>query len=130
MTPIRAVLAVVMRGDQVLLVQRRNPPDAGLWGYPGGHIEPGETPEAAAMRELREETGVRAEVVKLLEVIEVRQEGFAFDLMAFACRHIAGDPVAADDVDDAAWVDIADVFAHARPMSRDVDKVLRRAMAR
>ena len=36
MTPIPAVLAVVIRDGKALLVQRANPPDAGLWGFPGG----------------------------------------------------------------------------------------------
>ena len=56
--PRLAVLAVVLRGEQVLLVRRANPPDAGLWGYPGGKVDWGETVEAAALRELAEETGL------------------------------------------------------------------------
>ncbi|MEZ5882333.1 MAG: NUDIX domain-containing protein [Paracoccaceae bacterium] len=58
--PVVAVLAVVIRGGRVLLVQRANPPDAGLWGFPGGKVEFGETLEQAAERELLEETGVTA----------------------------------------------------------------------
>ncbi|OWJ87584.1 NUDIX domain-containing protein, partial [Paracoccus yeei] len=53
--PVLAALAVLIdhdpdHGPRVLLVQRRNPPDAGLWGFPGGHVEPGETALAAAAR--------------------------------------------------------------------------------
>jgi 8-oxo-dGTP pyrophosphatase MutT (NUDIX family) len=50
-------------GVAVLLVARRHP-DAGtlLWGLPKGHVEPGETPPVAAVREVREETGIRAEI--------------------------------------------------------------------
>ena len=61
--PRLAALAVTLDGDggQVLLVQRRNPPDAARWGFPGGHVEPGETALAAAARELFEETGIKAE---------------------------------------------------------------------
>ena len=42
-SPVPAVIAVVIHGDRALLVRRANPPDAGLWGFPGGKIEFGET---------------------------------------------------------------------------------------
>ncbi|MBO1359592.1 NUDIX hydrolase [Acetobacter sacchari] len=60
--PRGAVLAVLRRSDDgaFLLVRRANPPDSGLWGFPGGKIEPGEGMFEAACRELREETGVSA----------------------------------------------------------------------
>src|SRR5499433_3734192 len=59
--PIVGVLAVVMRGDRVLVVRRANPPMPGRWGFPGGVLELGETVAQGAMRELFEETGVVAE---------------------------------------------------------------------
>jgi len=49
-TPIAAVIGVVLRGGQVLLVRRANQPDAGKWGFPGGKIEPGEPIQVAAAR--------------------------------------------------------------------------------
>ncbi len=58
MTPVLGVIAVVLRGDQVLLVQRGKAPDRGLWAYPGGAVNWGEPVARAALRELREETGV------------------------------------------------------------------------
>jgi 8-oxo-dGTP diphosphatase len=50
-------LCFLRRGDQVLLLQRAHPPNQGLWNGVGGHIEPGETPLAACLREVYEETG-------------------------------------------------------------------------
>lgn len=50
--PIAATIAVVIRDAQGLLVRRANPPDAGLWGFPGGKIDRGETIDAAAVRGL------------------------------------------------------------------------------
>ena len=68
--PIVGVLAVVMRGDRVLVVRRANPPMRGRWGFPGGVLELGETVAQGAMRELIEETGVAAESAGPLTVID------------------------------------------------------------
>jgi len=55
--PIRYTLCFLTRGEQVLLLHRRNPPNQGLWNGVGGHIEPGESPLASVLREVYEETG-------------------------------------------------------------------------
>ena len=64
--PIAAVIGVVLRGGDVLPVRRANPPDAGKWGFPDGKIEPGEAVQAAAVREVAEETGI---VARPLQVV-------------------------------------------------------------
>jgi 8-oxo-dGTP diphosphatase len=51
---------VVVRGNEVLFGLRRGAHGAGSWSFPGGHIEDGESPETCALRELEEETGLRA----------------------------------------------------------------------
>ena len=56
--PIASTDIVVLRKGQVLLLKRNINPLKGFWALPGGHIELGETPKQAAMRELREETGI------------------------------------------------------------------------
>ncbi|MFC7704372.1 NUDIX hydrolase [Plastorhodobacter daqingensis] len=133
--PRLAALAVLLRGSEVLLARRRNPPDAGLWGYPGGHVDAGESVAVAALRELREETGVIAEPLRYLGGLDVILPapggGWAhhFFLVPVLCRHVAGDPVPQDDVADAAWFPVARILARDLEMSVDVDTVLSEALA-
>lgn len=134
-SPVPAVIAVVIREGRALLVRRANPPDAGLWGFPGGKIEFGETVKAAAVRELLEETGVRAQaqdVVTTLDILvkdpsgEMRQH---FILIAVHCRWMSGDPVAGDDALEARWFPVADLDPARLPMSADVDAIARRVLS-
>lgn len=128
--PRLAALAVTLRGSDVLLVRRLNPPDAGLWGFPGGHVEPGETALAAAVRELREETGVTASprhYIDNVDVIRRAPDGrleFHFLLTAVLCDYISGEPAAADDALDAAWWPVRDVRAGRLELSANVAEVL------
>src|SRR5690349_4859297 len=108
-SPVPAVIAVVIREGRVLLVRRANPPDAGLWGFPGGKIEFGETVEAAAIRELLEETGVQGEaqdVLTTLDILVPSDDGGLrqhYILIAVRCRWLSGEPVAGDDALEARW---------------------------
>ena len=134
-TPRLAALAVVVRDGRVLLVRRRNEPDAGLWGFPGGHVEPGETCGECAAREAAEETGVVVLPRGLLTNVEVvrrrgpRGPGFHFVLVAVACDHVSGEPEAADDVSEARWVAVADVPAGRLALSRHVETLVSLAVA-
>ncbi|MEL6586959.1 MAG: NUDIX hydrolase [Pseudomonadota bacterium] len=126
--PLIGALAVVTRGEDVLLVQRGKEPNRGLWGFPGGHVEWGETVQHAAVRELREETGVIATPGAYLGNLDLMTHGpnGAVDrhylLVAVACAWVHGDPVADDDADDAAWVPRGAL--PSLPQSRNVDTVL------
>lgn len=130
--PIVAVLAVVIHDGKVLLVQRANPPDAGLWGFPGGKVEFGETLLAAAERELFEETGVTAvaeQVFTAVDAYDRSDEGPLrqhFVLVAVRCQWRAGVPVAADDALDAKWIALQDMETSG-VLSRDVALVARQA---
>ncbi len=133
--PVLAALAVLVEDDRVLLVRRTNPPDAGLWGYPGGRVKPGETVFAAAERELAEETGVAGEARDFLALIDViRHEGNTlahhFALAAILCARRTGEPVAADDVSETAWVPLAELLDGRLATSDRVAEVARLARER
>ncbi|WP_371168928.1 NUDIX hydrolase [Aliiroseovarius sp. 2305UL8-7] len=135
--PTVAVLAIVLRDGKAALVQRKNAPDAGLWGFPGGRLEYGETLGQGACRELAEETGITATPGPLVDVQEVfrpleRAPGqtpdFHFLLMGVLCTYVGGEPVAADDALDAQFVPYDDVFRSRLDLCPDVGDMLRKAI--
>ena len=134
--PLLGAIAVLVHDGHVLLARRMKEPDAGLWGFPGGHVELGETALAAAARELLEETGVTARPIGYLTNIDVIIPDAAggtamhFLLAAVHCRYEAGVPAPDDDVSDAAWIPVEKVLSRELPMSEDVDTVVRLALAR
>ena len=119
--PIVAVLTIVLRGEQALIVSRANPPNQGRWGFPGGVLELGETVAEGAMRELLEETGIVAEPAGWLDVhdaISRDDEGrvqFHYALIAVRGVWRSGDGIAADDAAACAWVSREDIIAEKSP---------------
>ena len=128
-------VAVLVHRRRLLLVRRRHPPDAGLWGCPGGKIEGGETIGQAAARELREETGVLAHPLRLLTPFEViRRDAKGqllghFILVPVLCRWRSGTPTAASDALDAAWFEIDGLVQRRPSLSEHVPALAHEALA-
>jgi 8-oxo-dGTP diphosphatase len=110
-TPVPAVSVVCLRGDSVLLIRRGTPPRLGEWSLPGGRIEPGERAVDAALRELREETGVEAEITGLIDVVDglFPEAGRHYVLIDYAARWVSGEPVAGDDALEARFVALDEI---------------------
>ncbi|MBB4264722.1 NUDIX hydrolase [Roseospira visakhapatnamensis] len=131
--PVAATIAAVFHEGRILLVRRANPPDMGRWGFPGGKIDFGETIESAAVRELFEETGVRARAGRVFTAVDVfdRDEGGClrrhFLLIAVLCHWVSGTPVAGDDALEARWFRLDDLDEAGLALSLDVAKVARLA---
>ena len=115
--PYVGVGIVVFRGDEVLLVERAKPPIRNRWSIPGGAQETGETVHEAALRELMEETGLEADLIGLIDVVDsiTRDQDsrvqFHYTLVDFAAEWRSGEAAAADDVAAVRWVPIADIEA-------------------
>lgn len=132
-----AVIGVVLRDRDVLLVRRANPPDAGRWGFPGGKIEPGEPIVEAVVRELAEETTVEVDALDVFTALDafdrdddgtLRQH---FVMVAVLCRWLRGTPAAGDDALDARWFDVDELqHRHDLPMSARVTDIARQAVER
>lgn len=112
--PKLGVSACVWRSGKVLLVERAKPP-RGMWAFPGGHVELGESLEQAAARELHEETGLTASfqgLVGLYDVIRRDASGLVTIHYVIACfLGIAGpgEAVAASDAAAAVWAEPHDL---------------------
>ncbi|MEI9890836.1 MAG: NUDIX hydrolase [Caulobacteraceae bacterium] len=111
MRPTPTVGVICFRGEEVLLIKRGKPPRHGDWSIPGGRLEWNEAVKACALRELLEETGVKAELLGLVDVID----GFFGDerhyvLIDYAARWLEGEPQAGDDAVEAQFVPVAEAI--------------------
>lgn len=126
--PVLAASVAVFRDGRVLLARRGRAPLVGLWSLPGGGVELGETLEQAALRELREEVGVEADLIgfnRHVEAIERDGEGRVrahFVIASFVARWRAGEPRVSDEAAAVDWVDPDS--PGDRPMTRSLPDVL------
>ena len=125
-----AVGAVVFRRGRVLLVKRGRPPAEGDWAIPGGGVDLGETLQAAAEREVLEETGVAVragEPVFTFDAVDRDDAGrvrFHYVIVDLAAEYVAGEPRPGDDAADARWVGPDDI------KNLPVNRVTRQLLAR
>lgn len=114
MKTIKVVAAIMIQGDAVFATQRGYGDFKGGWEFPGGKIEPGETPEEALRREIREELDTEIEVGELLETVEYDYPTFHLSMDCFICKVISGNLVLKeheaarwlkrDELDSVAWL--------------------------
>lgn len=125
----------VARGPEVLLIQRDREPFAGCWALPGGFVDMDETTEAAAARELQEETGLSDPALREVGVFsEVNRDlrGRVISVAYYSCMPApsTGQPTrrvqAGDDARDATWFPMAALPA----LAFDHENILAAAMQR
>ena len=129
-SPKIGVISIVLKKKHVLMVQRKNYPDAGLWSYPGGHLNFGEKVFEASKRETFEETGIIVNPKRFLTNLDIfiknnDQLVLHYLLVAISCDYVKGNVVAKDDAKDAKWFEVDYILKEKLPMSENVIKVLK-----
>ena len=115
--PHHDIAVAVIRDDTGRLLIQRRPDDAmlgGLWEFPGGKVEPGETPVEACRREVGEELGLQVEVGGAYPVIDHAYSHFRISLHAFSCRVDGNGPEVRTTL-PARWVVAEELAAYAFP---------------
>ncbi len=102
-SPALTVDAIIIIEEKIVLVRRKNPPFEGSHALPGGFVDHGETVEAAAIREVEEETGLRTSIIRLLGVYSDpgRDPRGHTVTVVFEMDVVGGELKAGDDASDA-----------------------------
>lgn len=132
--PLIGVGSIIIEDDRVALVKRAHPPIQGQWSIPGGVLEVGELVREAAIREVREETGLIVEPGELLGVFDrvlrdaEKRVQYHYVLIDFLCRCVGGEFVAASDAVEVRWFTREEL--HALNLAQDTQAVIEKGFAK
>ena len=104
MKTIEVVAAIIKKENKIFATQRGSGEFKGGWEFPGGKIEPGETPQNALIREIIEELDTTIQVNELVDIVEYDYPKFHLTMHCFLCKLVSGDLVLKEH-QDAKWLD-------------------------
>ena len=110
MKTIRVVAAVIRSKDKIFATARGYGEFKGQWEFPGGKIEPGETPQEALVREIQEELDVKIEVGDLIDTIEYDYSSFHLSMDCFWCNVTEGE-ITLKEAEDARWLSKDELYS-------------------
>ena len=120
---------VVLQGNRALFVrQASGHPLEGQWSIPWGILDPGESPDAAALRETLEEGGITAAADGLLGIQNLRREGWV--AIIFLCQHVSGAPTSdgGRETDGAGYFSLEEMDAFDEPFEPWCEWLVRRVL--
>lgn len=100
---IEVVAAIIRKGDKIFATQRGYGDFKDWWEFPGGKIEPGETPEQALVREIREELDAEIQIHELLHTVEWDYPQFHLTLHCYICS-LLNDALHLNEHESAKWL--------------------------
>lgn len=110
MKTVRVVAAVIRSEDKIFATARGYGEFKGQWEFPGGKIEPGETPQEALVREIQEELDVKIEVGDLIDTIEYDYPSFHLSMDCFWCNVTEGE-ITLKEAEDARWLSKDELYS-------------------
>ena len=106
---VRVAAAVIIDKGKVFATQRGYGEYKDGWEFPGGKIEPGETPEEAIVREIKEELEAEIEPVRLIDTVEYDYPGFHLSMDCFLCR-LKSENIVLKEHEAARWLDKSSLY--------------------
>ena len=103
MKTIKVVAAIIIKDGQVFATQRGYGEFKGWWEFPGGKMEPEESPQEALKREIREELDAEVEVRELLETVEWDYPNFHLTMHCFICS-LLSESLHLNEHEAATWL--------------------------
>lgn len=110
MKMIRVAAAVIHEGNKIFATARGYGEYKGQWEFPGGKIEPGETPQEALKREIREELATDIRVGDLIDTVEYDYPEFHLSMDCFWCERVSGD-LKLLEADEARWLSVEELHS-------------------
>ena len=110
MKTIRVVAAVIRSEDKIFATARGYGEFKGQWEFPGGKIEPEETPQEALVREIQEELDVKIEVGDLIDTIEYDYPSFHLSMDCFWCN-VTESEIKLKEAEDARWLSKDELYS-------------------
>ena len=117
---------VLIENGKILLIRRGRDPFRNQWATPGGRIDDSENAEQCAKREMKEETGIDIEIIKLTGLYsDPERDPRGIIAAAFLVKRTGGEPIAGDDAAEARWFDLDDL----PPLAADHKKIVEDAIS-
>ena len=107
---LQVVAAIICKDNRIFATQRGYGEFRGQWEFPGGKVEPGETPEEALIREIKEELDIEISVGKYIHTVEYDYPTFHLSMLCFICKILSGSLVLKKH-EEARWLEKDNLYS-------------------